>query len=490
MLRKSSHGEPRSKPSTECDGKREPDTEDDSRQLDQESLDQASLDQASLDTVKLRDLLETTSLSLLEETRSDDLPHEVAEVGMAAVDLAEIQQILKRSVRETEIPNRSGQRKGNEHNWEQVEQDAHSRRDLITGDWTIFAPQRDERPNEYRQLTSRDQIAEASAAFSSSNNTPTHLEHCPFCAGAELKTPTAVWSGKVHADPSSSSSAWRIVNGEQDDWDVRVVPNKFPAVISCDSDDTQRNDFQGSKWFPIESVAGGHEVFVESRDHVETLTQVDPASVALLLAAYRDRMDHYRICDGVKYISVFKNCGPDAGASLSHTHSQLIATTVLPSRVRNMVRRMQNHRASSGCCLQCDLLRAEIADSRRVVAVQDGLIAYCPFASRLPGFVRVTQTKHNSFFEKQSDRELTSLAELLVQLIHALTVVHPGAAYNYVINTFPPADHRDSSFHWSLDLFPRLTKTAGFEWGSDCIINPLLPETAAGQYRQQMHSQA
>lgn len=374
-----------------------------------------------------------------------------------------------------------------------------SRRDLLTGEWTIFAPARDARPNEFETTPPEsvregdesgvEVVREAAAGFRDRGSDP--ISTCPFCTGSESQTPLAVWSGRWLDNPPSHDPTFEIAHGEQPGWNVRVVPNKYPAVSSeatADQDTSPRVlaslNKSSNAFFPNEIVSGGHEVFIESPGHTESLTQGDPADVYLLMAAYRDRIGHYRTVPGIKYISVFKNNGPAAGASLSHSHSQLIATSILPSRIRTMVKRMQAHRAQSGCCLQCDLLRAELADGSRIVSHTGGLVAFCPFASRHPGTIRVTQTKHNAYFEDQSDEELDSLSRMIVRLISWLESSFPGIAYNYYLHSCPPASDHSDAFHWSLDLFPRLTKTAGFEWSSDCIINPMLPETAAATYRR------
>jgi len=361
---------------------------------------------------------------------------------------------------------------------------SHSRRDLLTGDWTIYAPGREQRPNDYAVLEARCAASERSRAVDVDPN-------CPFCRGAESETPNAVWSAKLasdlafRADDDRSRLARpnvRVCSGGQADWDVRVVPNKFPVVSPVDTPRPPHADC--SSFFPVAETVGGHEVVIESSSHAEWVTQLDASSVYMTLLAYRDRIRHWRNQPGIEYISVFKNCGLDAGASLRHCHSQLVATSILPQHVRSVIQRAQNYRARTGCSLGCDLLRAEVSEHRRMIDRTDAFVALCPFASRFPGLVRITSTHHQPHFDDFTENALDDLASFLWRVLGWVDAAFPDKAYNYLLHTCPPGARQPEAYHWSLDIFPRLTKTAGFEWSSDCMINPLLPELAAKRYRE------
>ncbi|WP_182866766.1 galactose-1-phosphate uridylyltransferase [Rhodopirellula sp. JC639] len=360
---------------------------------------------------------------------------------------------------------------------------SHTRRDLLTGDWTIFAPKRDQRPNDYESKTAPSSVAVA---------TPPAVDaDCPFCAGAESRTPEAIWSAKLgdQGSPAIENGATRfagphveVVAGEQDGWNVRVVPNKFPAVSPSDSvtgDHVDRHEL-----FPITDVVGGHEVIIESSLHAESITEYDPAMVYMTLLAFRDRIRHWRQVPGINYISVFKNCGPEAGASLRHSHSQLIATSLMPHHVRTTMLRCEHHRARTGCSLACDLLRAELAERSRVIDRTDSFVAFCPFASRFGGLIRMTSVEHQPHFDLMTDTSLDQLASFLWRVLSWVNEAFPGKAFNYLLHTCPPGCQQPEAFQWSLDVFPRLSKTAGFEWSCDCMINSLLPESAALRYRE------
>jgi UDPglucose--hexose-1-phosphate uridylyltransferase len=201
--------------------------------------------------------------------------------------------------------------------------------------------------------------------------------------------------------------------------------------------------------------------------------------------AYRDRLKFWNAMPGISYVNIFKNVGKQAGASLRHCHSQLIATDRIPADVQTSVGRMHRHRAETGCCLHCDLIRAERKANQRVVWQNDSLLAFCPFASSLPMLLRITSQQHQSRFEDLDDGMIDSVSRLVHRAVSWLEQARPQTAYNLCLSTQPAGiDDPSDSFHWSIDLFPRMTQIAGFEWSSGCTINPVLPEAAATCYRK------
>ncbi len=290
------------------------------------------------------------------------------------------------------------------------------------------------------------------------------------------------------------------------DWAVRVVPNKFPAVTplagafpvtgSPPSDTlagyapkppaASSSPHSPASLFRSRPVGGGHEVFIESPRHTHSLTELDLEQVELVFAAYQERIRHWRSVSGVRYISVFKNVGRDAGASLQHSHAQLIATNSLPSEVARIGERLERYRATTGCCLHCDLIRAEQKEKRRVIAESDSIIAYCPFASPMPYLVRITTLEHHDRFEDLTPDLVREVAWMTRRVIGWLEQLRPGVAYNYLLHTRPPRMGRDAdAHHWTLEIFPRITQLAGFEFASHCLINPVMPESAAERFHRQ-----
>ncbi len=356
-----------------------------------------------------------------------------------------------------------------------------SRFDPVTGNWTIFAAHRSGRPQEF--IEARERVRKQ--------------VECPFCPGNEETTPPAVWIGQANNDEQNTSNQHEADESlTHDDWTVRVVPNKFPAVSSISSDaqaECNTSTFGNSD--PLSSnresslfqrlpVAGGHEVIIESRNHVQSLTELDASEIALVFKAYRDRLLHWRQVPGISYLSTFKNVGGKAGASLRHTHSQLIATNRIPPLISTSVERMSRHRLTRGSCLHCDLIHAELKSKERIIWQDDSLVAFCPFASHLPMLVRLTTLEHQPCYEDLNDVTIESVSRIVRRVVSWLEKLRPGTAYNFCLHTRPPASSDSSdAYHWSIEIFPRMTQVAGFEWSSQCMINPVLPEDAAAELR-------
>jgi len=360
----------------------------------------------------------------------------------------------------------------------------HSRHDPITGRWTIFAAGRDQRPNDFV-----DRPPAENASFI-----------CPFCSGNEGQTPPAIleWSAADFDTDSSDGLGDLLINAptpaawSKRPWSIRVIPNKFPAVTGPDQLVEEpvnrysplRREENHSTLFRSRPIVGGHEVFIESPSHDQSIETLDLSQATMLFHAYQLRMRHWREVPTIRYVSLFKNSGSAAGASLHHSHSQLIATSEMPMAAKAVAERMKLHWAKTGCCLQCDTIRAEAKFKERVVAVTKSLVAYCPFGSHLPMLLRISTKRHLDCFEYLSMGELQELARLVRSGVRWLQSLYPEVSYNFLIHTRPPGVIGEEMAHWSLEIFPRITQVAGFEWSSDCMINPLLPEVAAAKYRE------
>ncbi|MEM1225802.1 MAG: galactose-1-phosphate uridylyltransferase [Planctomycetota bacterium] len=353
----------------------------------------------------------------------------------------------------------------------QRDQHAQVRKDPITGDCTFFAAQRAHRPNQFETVTPRSKSP--------------HL--CAFCHGHENETPAPVWVGKLDPDDRLDSES---------DWDVRVVPNLYPAVSTGDGENTCDPILKGSSrkrsagygddshLFKCEPSLGGHEVVIESPQHAQSFAELNVAQIALVFQAYVARLNYWSAVPGIRYISIFKNVGPNAGASVQHSHSQLIASTRLPTRVEMITRRLQAHHARSGSCLQCDLIRGEVERGDRIVYQSDSLVAYCPYASQQAFQLRIVPRGHQPHFGESDGAMIDNVSQLVFRAVRWLEAIRPETAYNMLLHTCPAHfDGDTSSQHWAIDLFPRMTRIAGFELSSGSNINPIFPEHAASAYR-------
>ncbi|MFO0942936.1 MAG: DUF4921 family protein [Pirellulales bacterium] len=179
---------------------------------------------------------------------------------------------------------------------------------------------------------------------------------------------------------------------------------------------------------------------------------------------------------------VFKNVGRGRCLACS-SHSQLIATDVVPTDVVRSAQRMDQFFEQEGQCLFCRTVQDELQQQTRVVEDTAEFIAYCPFASRLPALVTITSKKHLDRFEMLTNDQLGQLSWLVHRIVRRIEHCYPEAAYNYVVHTATHGQQSSPAMHWRLELFPRISTVAGFEWGSECFINPLPPEIAAHQLR-------
>lgn len=326
------------------------------------------------------------------------------------------------------------------------------RKDPLSDRWVVCAEGRDERPNEYRENGSR--WVES---------------RCPFCAGHEEDTPAQI---------TAYGPAAAAVVGRDHEWLVRVVPNKYPAFHpEGDATIVQESLYAGTR--PV----GAQEVIVESPRHVASLTELSDEEVTLVLRAYRDRMLAWRDGGQYRYVLVFKNVGPRGGASLEHSHSQLIAVPRVPGEVAREVAAAKAFYQQNQACFFCRVIADEQVHRQRWVAATRHFVALCPYASRMPYEMWILPRAHAAHFETQPDDALAELALFLRVLLQKLESLHEQVAYNYFIHTIPFDTSSPDHYHWHMEVFPRLTTTAGFEWGTGCYINPVPPEQAAAILR-------
>ncbi len=336
------------------------------------------------------------------------------------------------------------------------------RRDPLSHRWVIFAPDRAQRPQDSGEDEGKDQTS-----FS-----------CPFCEGHEKATPSEIWVRRV---PGSQS------NGPG--WRVRVVPNRYPALKS-----SARKKKSQDGLFRKTLGTGAHEVIIESPDHNQDLAEVDPNQIRDVLEAYRDRIRSLYQDTDLRYVQVFKNYKLPAGASLQHPHSQLIATPMLPQNIKLKIETALRYHERNHSCLTCEMLRQESASRDRVIKTYRGFICFAPFASRFPFEVTIAPLRHSWDFSETSDTELEILATLLKDVLLRLKQAAADPPYNYFLTTAPniqatssqpgEEDSLRAALHWHLEILPRQTAVAGFEWGSGFYINTLSPERAARILRE------
>ena len=325
------------------------------------------------------------------------------------------------------------------------------RKDPIIGRWVIIATERAKRPTDYP----KEPVVITGGGF------------CPFCYGNEEKTPPEIIAYRSNGTPPNTPG-----------WNLRVVPNKFPALGI--EGELER---AGEGLFDRMSGIGAHEVIIESPDHNATLAQLAEKRVEDVLWAYRDRIVDLKNDKRFKYVLIFKNHGAAAGASLEHSHSQLIALPIVPKRVREEVDGAKQFYLMKERCIFCDVVRQELESGVRVIAESAHFVTLAPYAPRFPFETWVLPKQHGATFENASTALYEDLARTMKKLLVLTDKVLDRPAYNFVLHTSPMREETDLYFHWHIEFMPKLTKVAGFEWGTGFYINPTPPEESARALR-------
>ncbi|MEZ4462543.1 MAG: galactose-1-phosphate uridylyltransferase [bacterium] len=318
------------------------------------------------------------------------------------------------------------------------------RKDPIAQRWVIIATDRAKRPRDYS-------VAHA----------PLTQAFCPFCAGHESATPPA-----ISQHPSGG------------DWQVRVIPNKYPA-LKIEGEIRKR----GNGVYDEMSGIGAHEVIIESPEHLLHVSDLSVDQIATVLSTWQERMRDLRNDQRLKCAIVFKNHGAQAGASLEHVHSQLIALPIIPKRLAESLDGARKYYEFRDRCVFCDILDQEQADQERIVFQNEDIVAFCPFAARFPFELWILPRRHEPWYENVAHSEVNRVAEALKICIDKLNRALDFPPFNLLLRSAPfvHADH--PHYHWHIEIIPTLTRVAGFEWGTGFYINPTPPEDAARHLR-------
>jgi UDPglucose--hexose-1-phosphate uridylyltransferase len=228
---------------------------------------------------------------------------------------------------------------------------------------------------------------------------------------------------------------------------------------------------------------GHSEVLIECPEHLPDPTKLSDEQFAAVFRAYRDRILTLADDTRLTYAAVFKNVGAEAGASLGHTHSQVVAMPVVPGNIERELACGQDHFASNGRCVFCDLVAYELASGERVIARSDRFLVVAAYAPRFAYEFWVLPIEHKARYEVITDIEAAELAHLLKQVLIALDRAQGEPAYNWFVHTAPLRSAELAHFHWHIEVLPRTARPAGLEWGFGCFITTETPESAAAVLR-------
>jgi UDPglucose--hexose-1-phosphate uridylyltransferase len=292
---------------------------------------------------------------------------------------------------------------------------------------------------------------------------------CPFCVGNEKMTPP-----EVDADRKQGTGP------DTPGWATRTVPNKFPALKN--EPELKRT---GVGMFDMMNGIGEHEVIIEGTDHNKQLADLDVEQIKKVIYVYKRRSIALSKDDRFKYVLIFKNYGLAAGASLEHSHTQLISLPVVPKRVMEELECAHRYYDYKERCVFCDILNQELEYRHREICENDDFVAFCPFASRSPFEIFIISKRHMPYFNDIDESQISNLAVILKEVLLRVKKAIHDPPYNFIIHTTPLNGNGDiqNYYHWHIELMPKLSKIAGFEWGSGFYINPTSPETASRYLR-------
>jgi UDPglucose--hexose-1-phosphate uridylyltransferase len=332
------------------------------------------------------------------------------------------------------------------------------RKDPIVDRWVIIAKNRAQRPLE---------LAEGESARRAA------LSDCPFCEGNERAT-----TEEVLAIRAAGTSA----NGPG--WQVRVVTNLYPALVASDAAFAP----DASRLFDPQPALGAHEVVIEHPRHLLGTSDLTASELTEVLLVYRERLAALRAMNRYVQPIVFKNVGAAAGASIEHVHSQIMALPLVPREIAAEHESASRYHRQNRQCIYCQLLSAELSSGERLVlpvanSSHDRFVAISAYAARTPFETWVLPAEHHSDFESISAAGARELAAVMRSVVAKIDAALDRPAYNYIIHTSSFDTFENDHYHWHIEIIPRVTKTAGFEWGTGLAINPVPPEEAAAIMR-------
>ncbi|MBZ5514348.1 MAG: galactose-1-phosphate uridylyltransferase [Acidobacteriia bacterium] len=322
------------------------------------------------------------------------------------------------------------------------------RYNVITREWVVIATERAKRPDQFIRTQARKPLLERDPK-------------CPFCPGNEAMTPPA-----THVVPDTNS------------WRVRVTPNKF-AALSYEGE--RRRFVQGIR--RTVTGVGIHEVMVETPAHNKTTALLSDQEVELIIQTYLNRFKFASADPRIEQVTIFKNHGEQAGTSLEHPHSQMIAIPVITSQLRDRLSHALEHFDEFGECIFCRVLGQEVKERARLVMETEHFVAFIQFATLTPFSMLIMPRRHMACFVEMHDAEAVDLARILRR---SLAKLYHGLAdpdFNYAMRTAPSEYSGVKYYHWYVSIIPRLTRMAGFELGSGMFINVSLPEENAAFLR-------
>jgi UDPglucose--hexose-1-phosphate uridylyltransferase len=318
------------------------------------------------------------------------------------------------------------------------------RRDPTTDEWVIVAAERARRPGVSGRLLGGDDRERDPG--------------CPFCPGNEEQTPPEI----LRRPPGV-------------EWHVRVVPNKYPALVPDLPDEREASDGLHASM----PAKGHYEVIVEGPSHRSRLASESHEVLAQVFLAARDRYREFRFTPGLEYFSLFKNHGPHAGASLTHPHWQLVAAPVVPGHLRRMLEVAERHWKAHGTSVYADVVAAEREAEVRLIDEAEGFLVFAPYAPQWSGESWVVPERNGASLGEAGDVDPRAFATALHDALARTAMALNDPDCNVVVFSAPLGMENLEYFTWHGRIQPRLTVPGGFELASGTAITTMAPEQTA-----------
>jgi len=327
------------------------------------------------------------------------------------------------------------------------------RKDIILDEWVIIATERAKRPENFKE--EKLKIEKQPAGI------------CPFDRGNEPMTPPEILR--------VNSQGHIVGSSDTDDWQIRVVPNKFPALIPDASAFSKRYGV-----YMVMDGFGLHEVVIHSPEHITNISELDGSRIKMLIKVYLERLRTIKKDTRIESVIVMLNQGKEAGASLEHSHSQIFALPLTPPILQRELYRTRSYYKQNNRCAVCDLLKFEKEEKKRVVFENKHFIILQPFAARNPFETWIVPKLHHPNFEQIPEEHVESFAHCLKMTVDFFYRDLNEPPFNFYIHT-GPMNSRESyeHYHWNFELIPKLSIKAGFEIATGIDINITTPESTA-----------
>ncbi|XP_061374025.1 ADP-glucose phosphorylase [Gastrolobium bilobum] len=321
------------------------------------------------------------------------------------------------------------------------------RKDAVSNRWVIFSPARAKRPSDFKSKSPSDP------------NPNNQQQHCPFCIGHEHEC-----APEIFRVPSNNP-----------DWKIRVIQNLYPALSR---NLTEPGDASSGS---VLNGFGFHDVVIETPVHSVQLSDLSPEEIGQVFVAHTKRIEQVATHDSIKYVQVFKNHGASAGASMSHSHSQMLALPIIPPNVSARVGSMKDYFDQTGKCCICEIQSEDL-----LIDSSTNFFSLVPFAATFPFEIWIVPRYHSAHFHELDAEKAVDLGGLLKLMLRKMSLQLNNPPFNFMIHTCPLHGNESelAYTHWFIQIVPQLIGIAGFEIGTGCYINPVFPEDAAKVLRE------